>query len=87
MPNPIVKPIMAATGASIGTALAEGLTSPKAVGLFYINVAKSCYGATESKRVACAVALGACGIAVVPGPHQAPFIVGCLSILRGVDKV
>ena len=55
--------------------------------LFYYNVAKSCYKATGSKRVACAVAAGACGFALVPGPHQAPFIAACAASLKGVDKL
>ena len=88
MPNPLV-PIVGATatvGVGIGTMLSEGrLVDPKEIGLFYVGVAKSCYVATGSKRVTCAVALISCGVAVVPGPHQAPFIVACAA--RGADKL
>jgi hypothetical protein len=87
VPHPLIPVATSLTAATLGTALAEGLKSPKAVALFYVSVAKSCYSATGSKRVACAVAAGACGFAVIPGPHQAPFIAACVGSLRGVSKL
>jgi len=88
MPNPIVPIVGATVGVGTGTMLSEGkLLNPKEIGLFYVGIAKSCYVATGSKRVACAVALLSCGVAVVPGPHQAPFIVACAAAARGADKL
>jgi hypothetical protein len=85
--HPAVSAITALGGASVGTALSEGLKSPKAIALFYVEIAKSCYTATGSKRIACAVAAGACGFALVPGPHQAPFIAACAESLKGASKL
>lgn len=87
MPHPILPAVTALGGSTVGTALSEGLKSPKAIAIFYVEVAKSCYKATGSKRIACAVAAGACGLAIVLGPHQAPFIVACAASLRGADKL
>ena len=87
MPNPAVSAVTALGGAAVGTALSEGLKSPKAIALFYVGVTKSCYSATGSKRIACVVAAGACGFALVPGPHQAPFIAACAASLKGVSKL
>ena len=89
MPHPIVPAVTALGGVTIGTALAEGLKSPKAVAIFYFEVAKSCYEATGSKRIACAVAAGACSLVLIlmPGPHQGPFIMACAGSLRGVNKL
>jgi len=84
MPHPILPVVSSLGGAAVGTAVSEGLKSPKAI---YFEVAKSCYKATGSKRVACAVAAGACGMALVPGPQQAPFIVACAASLRGANKL
>ena len=76
MPNPMVPIASSLGGVAAGTALSEGLKSPKAIALFYAEIAKSCYTATGSKRIACLVAAGACSFALVPA-HQAPFIVTC----------
>lgn len=77
----------AIAGVGSGAMIAEGtLMSPKGVALFYIQVAKGCYSATGSKRVACAAAFLSCGVALVPGAHQGPFIVACTATCRGVDK-
>ena len=85
MPNPIV-PVVSSLG-GVGTAVSEGLKSLKAIAIFYVDVAKSCYKATGSKRVACVVAAGACSLALVQGPHQDLFIVACAAILRGANKL
>ena len=37
-----------------------------------------------SLRGAAAVA---CGVALVPGPHQAPFIVACAAASRGANRL
>jgi len=87
MPHPILPVVSSLGGAAVGTALSEGLTSPKAIAIFYVDVAKSCYKATGSKRVACVVPTGACGLALAPGPHQATFIVACAASLRGANKL
>ena len=87
MPHPLVPVATSIAGAALGTALTEGLKSPKAVALFYFSTAKSCYTATGSKRIACIVATGACGFAVLPGPHQAGFIAACVGSLKGVSKL
>ncbi|EJK53451.1 hypothetical protein THAOC_27117, partial [Thalassiosira oceanica] len=69
-------------GTSVSTALSEKLEPPKAIAIFYGEIAKSCYIATGSKRVACVVAAGACTIALIPGAHQGPFIIACAGSLR-----
>lgn len=87
MPHPLAPIATSLVGVATGTALSEGLKSPTAIALFYVNVAKSCYQATGSKRIACVVAAGACGLAIVPGPHQAPFVAACAASLKGVNKL
>ena len=87
MPNPIIPVTKTITGIAVGTALSEQLRSPKAIAMFYVNVAKSCYAATGSKRITCIIAAGACGMAIVPGPHQTPFMVACAASLRGANKL
>ena len=94
MPNPIINKInipevgVAIIGTTVSTAVTEKLEySPKAVAIFYGEVAKSCYIATGSKRVACVVAAGACTFALIPGAQQAPFMVACAAILRGVNRL
>jgi len=87
MPHPIVPVVTALGGSAVGTALAENLRSPKAIAIFYVEVAKSCYKATGSKRVGCALAAGACVFALTPGTHQAPFIAACAATLRGANKL
>ena len=90
MPRLLIKPIVgAATGVASATMISERkLMGPKAIVLFYTDIAKSCYVATGSKRIACTVAALACGTALVPvpGPHQGPFIVACAAA-RGADKI
>jgi predicted alpha/beta-fold hydrolase len=46
MPHPIVPVGISLGGTALGTSLAEGLKSPKAIAIFYVEVAKSCYKAT-----------------------------------------
>lgn len=88
MPVPIVTAATSLVGVGAGTMLSEGkLISPKAIGLFYVEIAKSCYVATGSKRIACIVAAASCGMAIVPGAHQAPFIVACAAAARGANKL
>jgi hypothetical protein len=88
MPHPIVPVVKSLVGVGVGTVLSEGeLISPKAIGLFYVDIAKSCYVATGSKRIACIVAAATCGVAIIPGPHQAPFIVACAATARGANKL
>lgn len=87
MPHPLLPVASSLSGVGITTALAEGLKSPKAIAIFYVDVAKSCYKATGSKRVACAVAATACALALTPGPHQAAFIVACAGSRRGANKL
>jgi len=66
---PIASAVTSVAGVAAGTAVSEGIYSPKAMVMFYYTVAKSCYKATGSKRVACAVAAGSCGLVLLPGPH------------------
>ena len=89
MPRLLIKPLVsAATGVASATMISERkLMGPKAIVLFYTEIAKSCYVATGSKRIACTVAALACGTALVPGPHQGPFIVACAAAARGADKI
>lgn len=88
MPNPLVPVAGAVVGVGTGTMLSESaLMTPKAIGLFYVEIAKACYVSTGSKRIACGVAALACGTALVPGPHQAPFIVACAATARGANKL
>lgn len=88
MPNPLLPIAGAAVGVSTGTMISESaLMTPKEIGLFYVEVAKACYVSTGRKRIACAVAALACGTALIPGPHQGPFIVACASAARGANKL
>jgi len=88
MPNPLLPVAGAVVGVGTGTMISESaLMSPKAIGLFYVEIAKACYVSTGSKRIACGVAALACGTALVPGPHQGPFIVACAAAARGANKL
>jgi hypothetical protein len=78
----------AVVGVGTGTMISESaLLTPKAIGLFYVGIAKACYVSTGSKQVACVIAALACGTALLPGPHQGPFIVACAAAARGADKL
>ena len=57
MPYPLVPVVISLVGVVTGTVLSKGLKSPKAIVLFYVNVAKSCYKTTGSKRIACLASL------------------------------
>ena len=89
MPIPLITKQVAGAiiGASVGTVLEERLMNPKAIALFYADIAKKCYVSTGSKRIACGTAALACGIALVPGAHQGPFIVGCAALAPGANKL
>ena len=87
MPHPLLPVASSLSGVGISTALSEGLKTPKAITIFYVDVAKSCYEATGSKRVACVFAAGACVLALTPGAHQAPFIAACAASLRGANRL
>ena len=89
MPIPLITKEVAGAiiGVSVGTILEEKLVSPKAIALFYADIVKACYVSTGSKRIACGTAALACGIALVPGAHQGPFIIGCAALARGANKL
>ena len=88
MPNPLLPIAGAVVGVGTGTMISESaLMTPKAIGLFYVQIAKDCYVSTGSKRIACGVATLACGVALLPGPHQGPFIVACAAASRGANKL
>jgi hypothetical protein len=88
MPNPLLPIAGAVVGVGTGTMISESaLMTPKAIGLFYVGIAKACYASTGSKRIACGVAALACGTALIPGPHQGPFIVACAAASRGANKL
>jgi len=88
MPNPLLPVAGAVVGVSTGTMISEStLMTPKAIGLFYVQIAKACYVSTGSKRIACGVAALTCGTALIPGPHQGPFIVACAAAARGTNKL
>ena len=88
MPNPLLPVANAVVGVGTGTMLSErALMTPKAIGLFYVEIAKACYVSTGSKRIVCGIAALACGTALIPGPHQGPFIVACAAAARGVNKL
>lgn len=88
MPNPISPVVGAIVGVSTGTMISERvLMTPKAIALFYVQIAKDCYVSTGSKRLACGVAALACGVALVPGPHQWSFVVACATASRGANKL
>lgn len=88
MPNPLLPVAGAIVGVSTGTMISESaLMTPKAIGLFYVQIAKDCYVSTGSKRIACGVAALACGVALLPGPSQGPFIVACAAAYRGANKL
>jgi hypothetical protein len=88
MPKQLILLVSAVIGAGAGTIVKEGLEmTPKAVGVFYVAVAKSCYVSTGSKRVACGVAALTCVAAVTPGAHQGPFIAACAAAARGASKL
>ena len=87
-PNPLLPIAGTVVGVGTGTMITErALMTPKAIGLFYVGIAKACYTSTGSKRIACAVAGLACGTALIPGPHQGPFIVACAAAARGANKL
>jgi len=88
MPNPLLPIAGAVVGVGTGAMISESaLMTPKAIGLFYVGIAKACYVSTGSKRIACTVAALACGTALIPGPHQGPFIVACATASRGANKL
>lgn len=88
MPNPSVPITGEATGVSGGTMITEkALMSPKSIGLYYIQIAKSCYVATGSKRIACTTAGIVCITALIPGAHQLTFIIACATAARGANKL
>lgn len=88
MPNPVLPIAGAVVGVGTGTMIAENaLMTLKAIGLFYVGIAKACYTSTGSKRIACAVAALSCGTALIPGPHQGPFILACAAAARGANKL
>jgi len=88
MPNPVLPVVGAIVGAGAGTMISESaLMTPKAIALFYVQIAKDCYVSTGSKRIACGVAALACGVVLIPGPHQGPFIVAYATASRGVNKL
>jgi len=88
MPNPILPVAGAIVGVGAGTMISESaLMTPKAIALFYVQIAKDCYVSTGSKRIACGAAALACGVALVPGPHQGPFIFACATASRGANKL
>ena len=88
MPNPLVPIAKALVGLGTGTMISErALMTPKAIGLFYVGIAKACYTSTGSKRIACGIAALVCTTALIPGPHQASFIVACAAALRGANKL
>ena len=88
MPNPLISIAGAVVGVGTGTMISENtLMTPKAIGLFYVEIAKACYISTRSKRIACAVAALACGTVLIPGPYQGPFIVACAAASRGANKL
>jgi hypothetical protein len=86
MPYQIIPVVSTLGGTAITTAVSEKLNTPGAIVSFYVAAAKSCYKATGSKRITCLFAAGTCGLALVPGPHQNPFIVACATSLRGLNK-
>ena len=88
MPNPLLPVVGAAVGVSTGTMISESaLMTPKEIGLFYVGIPKACYASTGSKRIACGVTALVCGTALIPGPHQGPFIVACAAAARGANKL
>jgi len=64
MPNPLLPIAGAVVGVGTGTIISESaLMTPKAIGLFYVQIAKDCYVSTGNKRIACGVATLACAAA------------------------
>ena len=64
----------------------SALMTPKAIALFYIEIAKACSIFTGSKRIACGVVAFTSGMALIPGPHQGPFIVAYAAAARSANK-
>jgi len=92
MPNPLLPVVGATVGVSTGTMISESaLMTPKEICLFYGGIAKACYAYTGSKRIACGVTVTALvfrtALALIPGPHQGPFIVACAAAARGANKL
>lgn len=89
--HPLTGPISAIGGSIVSTTWTENLNSgvpnPKVVALFYLEVAKSCWVSTGSKRVACVLATGICAYAFLPGTSQPAFILACTSALRGANQL
>lgn len=70
-----------------GTMISESaLLTPKAIALFYSEIAKACFVSTGSKLIACGVAAFTSGTALIPGPYQGLFIVACAVATRGANK-
>jgi hypothetical protein len=88
MPNPLLSVAGSVVGVGTGTMISESaLMSPKAIGLFYVEITKACYVSTGSKRIACGVAAIVCATAVILGAQQGPFIVACAAAARGANKL
>ena len=93
MPNPLLQVDaaavgFAAVGVSTGTMISEkALMNPKEICLFYVGIAKACYASTGSKRIACGVTSLVCVTALIPGPHQGPFMAACAAAARGTKKL
>ena len=63
--------IAGAVGVGIRTIMSEKvLRTPKAIGLFYIQIFKASHASTGSKRTACREAAIACCIGFAPGADQ-----------------
>ena len=81
MPNPLVPIDGAVVGVNAVTMILKlTVMTPKTIGLFYVEIAKACYGSTGSRRIVC-------GVALITGPNQGSFIVACAPASRETNNL
>lgn len=88
MPIPLQPIITSAVEIATGTMMSEGkILRLTEIATLYLGIAKSCYASTGSKRVDCSVAAITFVVAIIPRPHQGPFLVACTTAARVTNEL